>query len=226
MSNYKKLRITGELIVVTGLHIGTSEGFAAIGATDSPVIKHPINRLPIIPASSLKGKMRSLLAKSYNEQIAKNPTQDNIKILRLFGSSQVEKGQKPNNARLLFRDLQFINHEELKADGISSLTEIKFENTIDRITAIAKPRQIERVIPTSKFQFEAIYNVEDEEEIFEDFEMIVNGMKLLEYDYLGGHGSRGYGQVKFENLKVTSVFGELAEDKLSEINHIISNNKW
>ena len=56
--------------------------------------------------------------------------------------------------------------------------------------------------------------------------MIANGMKLLEYDYLGGHGSRGYGQVKFENLKVTSVFGELAEDKLSEINHIISNNKW
>ena len=95
MSNYKKLRITGELVIVTGLHIGTSEGFAAIGATDSPVIKHPINRLPIIPASSLKGKMRSLLAKSYNEQIAKNPTQDNIKILRLFGSSQVEKGQKP-----------------------------------------------------------------------------------------------------------------------------------
>jgi CRISPR-associated protein Csm3 len=26
-------------------------------------------------------------------------------------------------------------------------------------------------------------------------------MKLLEYDYLGGNGTRGYGQIKFRDMK-------------------------
>ena len=34
------------------------------------------------------------------------------------------------------------------------------------------------------------------------FGLILKGMKLLEEDYLGGCGSRGYGKVKFENLKI------------------------
>lgn len=42
---------------------------AAIGAVDSPVVKDVKTNLPMIPGSSLKGKMRSLLAKEFNEQI-------------------------------------------------------------------------------------------------------------------------------------------------------------
>ena len=34
-----KLEITGKIEVLTGLHIGGNEGFSAIGAIDSPVIK-------------------------------------------------------------------------------------------------------------------------------------------------------------------------------------------
>ena len=39
---YAKVKITAQIRLETGLHIGTSNAFAAIGATDSPVIKDPI----------------------------------------------------------------------------------------------------------------------------------------------------------------------------------------
>lgn len=61
---FNKLEITGTIKIETGMHIGASDGFAAIGAIDSPVIKDALTRKPYIPGSSLKGKMRSLLAKA------------------------------------------------------------------------------------------------------------------------------------------------------------------
>ena len=36
---YAKIQITGKVEVKTGMHIGGSSAFAAIGAVDSPVIK-------------------------------------------------------------------------------------------------------------------------------------------------------------------------------------------
>ena len=35
---YAKIQISGTIEVVTGMHIGGSDAFAAIGAIDSPVI--------------------------------------------------------------------------------------------------------------------------------------------------------------------------------------------
>ena len=62
---FAKIEITGTIEVVSGLHIGTSNAFSAIGAIDSYVIRDVYNNYPMIPGSSLKGKMRSLLAKRY-----------------------------------------------------------------------------------------------------------------------------------------------------------------
>ena len=69
---FAKIKFSAQIRLETGLHIGGSTAFAAIGAMDSPVIKDPITNLPIIPGSSLKGKMRTLLAKVYNEKVAEN----------------------------------------------------------------------------------------------------------------------------------------------------------
>ena len=68
--------------------LGGSGAFSAIGAVDSPVIKDPLTNLPVIPGSSLKGKMRTLLAKKYNEVPASDPSQDAECILSLFGSAE------------------------------------------------------------------------------------------------------------------------------------------
>ena len=215
---YAKLEITGKIEVVTGLHIGGSSAFAAIGAVDSPVVKDPLTNTPVIPGSSLKGKMRSLLAKQYNETPAEGPNFDAECIRSLFGSSEKNKER---TGRLLFSDAMMSNWEELKKRGLTSRTEIKFENSISRTTAGASPRQIERVIRGSEFPLNLVYEVADGSSVVEDFHLIRDGLTLLEYDYLGGSGSRGYGKIRFRDLSVEPVIGEIEEELLDQCREIL-----
>lgn len=218
-TNFSKIKFSGTIKVETGLHIGGSSEFAAIGAIDSPVIKDPLTNLPIIPGSSLKGKMRSLLAKALNEGTI--PTSDAFnhddeKIIRLFGASAAGDKKEVVSARLLFRDSILSNSDELNEKGARNYTETKFENTIDRFSAVANPRQIERVIRGSKFNFELIYDVTDATQATEDLETILLGFKLLENDYLGGSGSRGYGKVSFKDLKAQAIIGDFDIESLNQ----------
>ena len=219
---YGKLKITGKIELVTGLHIGGPSPFSAIGAVDSPIVKDVRNGNPVIPGSSLKGKLRTLLAKKYNEAVAE-PNEDNPKLTSLFGSSK--KGDI-KTGRLIFSDMTLANWEEMKKEGLTSKTEVKWENTIKRTTAEANPRQIERAIRGSKFDLDIVYDIvkyakkddiekdfieECKQEMIEDFEILKEGFKILQYDYLGGSGTRGYGKVKFTDLSVCLVVGDSAE---------------
>ena len=204
---YGKLKITGKIELVTGLHIGASNSFSAIGAVDSPIVKDVRNGNPVIPGSSLKGKLRTLLAKKYNEAVAE-PNEDNPKLTSLFGSSK--KGHI-KAGRLIFSDMTLANWEDMKKEGLTSKTEVKWENTISRSTAEANPRQIERAIRGSKFDLDIVYNVISKEEMIQDFEILKEGFKILQYDYLGGSGTRGYGKVKFTDLSVCLVVGDSSE---------------
>lgn len=209
-----KLEIKGIIKVNTGMHIGGSTQYAAIGAVDAPVIRDAYTRKPMIPGSSLKGKLRTLLVKSMvDSPILPQPDDDPDKIKRLFGSAKKENIQ---NSRLIFSDMIISNTEELKKLGINSTTEVKFENTINRATAVANPRQIERAIPGSEFDYSIIYNCEKEEDIVEDINNLVLGMKLLEYDYLGGHGSRGYGKVSFYKSSLQVVVGTVDDNIINK----------
>ena len=211
-----KLVIEGTIVLKTGMHISGSSDFSAIGAIDSPVVRDTLTRLPLIPGSSLKGKMRYLLAKELNNGILLNePNNDQDEILRLFGSSEKDKIRR---ARLKFNDIKLSNLAELETFNVSS-TEVKFENTIDRKTAVANPRQIERVIAGSKFDFEIFYNLDDIKEVEKDFENIKQGFDLLEFDYLGGHGTRGSGRIAFENLSVITAIGNF--EKINTLNEIL-----
>lgn len=213
---FSKIQITGTIEVVTGMHIGGSEAFAAIGAIDSPVIIDSLSRKPIIPGSSLKGKMRALLAKAYNPTVV-NHNDDSEKISRLFGSSA---NNKLMTSRLIFSDMILDNYDELYSKGLDSITEVKFENTISRTTSVANPRQIERVIRGSKFELNIIYDVlEDyQDQALDDIKILVEGMKLLQYDYLGGGGTRGNGKIKFSNVTADTVIGELPQELEDMIN--------
>lgn len=206
---YSKIEISGKIEVITGMHIGGSDAFAAIGAIDSPVIKDARTNRPIIPGSSLKGKLRALLAKQYNTK-GIDIKNDDERIQRLFGSSS--DNVKKRSSRLIFTDMQMLNAEELRNQGLFSMTEVKFENTINRCTGEANPRQIERAVRGSEFEFSLIYEVENQNEIEEDMETLCMGMKLLQYDYLGGHGSRGYGKIKFKELDMEVVIGEVEDN--------------
>ena len=192
-----KLLIECELVTITGMHIGGTDTFSAIGAVDSPVIRDVRTGLPIVPGSSLKGKLRCLLARSLTENIETLPRfdEDAEPVRRLFGSSKPVCA-----ARAQFADCFLSNYEEMQR---VRLTEVKTENAIDRVTSVANPRQIERVIPGVKFGVRITYNQVDAQQTKEDFTLLAKGMKLLEMDYLGGHGSRGSGRVSFRNFRVT-----------------------
>ena len=217
---FAKVKISGVLETVTGLHIGGSSAFSAIGAVDSPVIRDARTNMPMIPGSSLKGKLRTLLAKKYNQTVAKTPDEDAVCLTSLFGSAK--KGQV-KTSKILFNDMFLENMDELKYAGLTGATEVKFENSIQRTTAVAiYPRQIERVVRGAKFSMQLIYEVTDESEMVHDFEILKDGFQLLEYDYLGGSGSRGYGRVKIMDIRVEPVIGEVSEDVLSQCKKIMS----
>lgn len=211
---YSKIIINGELEIVTGLHIGTGGEFSAIGAVDSPVIRDKITNLPMIPGSTLKGKMRSLLARRFNTVMTNTPDDDAPEIVALFGGMKKQ-------SRLIFSDMYLTNYDEIKKSGLNDPTEIKYENTIKRLTSIANPRQIERVIRQSKFGVEIIYTADDDADIESDIKLLAEGMKLLQYDYIGGHGSRGYGKVKFNDLNAQIVIGDENEALEDNINNIL-----
>ena len=212
---YAKIEIKGEIKIETGMHIGGSAMFSAIGAIDSPVIRDVESDYPIIPGSSLKGKIRSLLAKKYNTNISNKYEDDAPEILRLFGNS---KSEKEKRSRLIFSDCILSNMEEFRKIGINGATEVKTENSINRLTAVAMPRQIERVIRGSVFPFSIIYDVINDNEISKDMALLSEGMSFLQYDYLGGHGSRGYGKISFHNVSLEPVIGEINGDIMNEIN--------
>jgi CRISPR-associated protein Csm3 len=85
--------------------------------------------------------------------------------------------------------------------GPNTFTEIKTENALDRVTAEANPRSLERVTAGSEFDFEMIvdvYRPRDKELL----QALFSAMALLEDSALGGSGSRGSGRIVFANLEV------------------------
>ena len=220
---YSKIKITGTINVETGMHIGASDGFSVIGAVDSPVAKDALSRIPYIPGSSLKGKIRSLVAKAYSDRgIAPKFNDQDDKVTRLFGAG-AGNNNHPKPSRLIFSDMIMENIEELKKNGVEDGTEVKEENTINPITAEANPRQIERVVRGAKFPLTIIYNAEkeNEKEMLEDIETVALGLKLLSYDYIGGHGSRGYGRVTIDNINVDCVVGDINKEILDKCNELL-----
>ena len=195
-------KIGGVITVETGLHIGGAKNSFDIGGLDTPVIKTP-NGVPYIPGSSLKGKIRSLLA--LREGCADIKEEPDL-LKKMFGYTGDKNDDKTaQKTRLIFRDahLDVDSFREKFEDAVleTTYTEGKFENTIDRTTgkaAGAGPRQIERVPVGAKFKFEVIINAYDGDDLQEMEEELYRGLTMLEDNYLGGSGTRGYGKVKLD----------------------------
>jgi hypothetical protein len=219
-----KLIIKAVLEVKTGMHIGASNDYAPIGAVDSVFIRDTLTKEPIIPGSSIKGKMRTLLAKVRDsDNILPAPEKDEAVILRLFGSAE------KNNT--LFSRLQFsdcmVQKESIEMfneiDTDTYLGEVKFENTINRGTGVANPRQIERVPAGMTFDFRLVYNIENEEQLDEDMKVLHDGLELLQLDYIGGHGSRGYGRIQFSHFTVEKFALGMEEPESVEVYETLFN---
>lgn len=213
---YSKIRISGKIILKSGLHIGGGGETSMIGAIDSPVVRDTLTKLPIIPGSSLKGKFRYLLAKYIGFEVGqKSHNEDAEQVLRLFGASN------SSDSKIILSRLQFMDchiSEDSRKNFLENdinLTEVKYENTINRFNLIASPRQIERITRGTTFNFEMIYNVDEPSEIEEDFENIQLMFDLMRNDYLGGGGTRGNGRIDFEAIQIQTVIGEYDSSNLS-----------
>lgn len=206
----KKVHIKGTIKAETGLHIGGSGQGMAIGGTDSPVLRDPITNVPYIPGSSLKGKMRSLLEKvtgnlNIHDRKAEPCKCGNCEVCVVFGVPAEADSKLPG--RLIVRDAfmkkDSVERLDKSANTDMPYTEVKTEVTIDRITSKANPRQIERVPAGAEFDMELVLNVYDEDNINEILNTVKTSLKLVEDDYLGGSGTRGYGQVKIDIENIT-----------------------
>ena len=208
----KKIKIQTSITLVTGLHIGGSSDNVEIGGIDNPVIKLATRgNEPYIPGSSLKGKMRCLL-----EQAAGAPKVGmDQKVNNLFGiteSRTLNTDNKPS--KLIVRDAILSKESKealLACDNLDMpYTENKWENVINRTKGIAEhPRQSERVPAGAVFNAEFVLNIWDDDKEDDLLALFEKGIRLLENDYLGGSGSRGYGQIKF---------GEFVKTELSDAN--------
>lgn len=211
-----KLKINAILRLETGLHIGGASDFAPIGAVDSPFIRDPYTRQPIIPGSSLKGKIRTLLARSLSDTPWLNDIETDKEVIKVLFGTAGKNGALAS--RLQFADIRLTEESlaRLRAMDLDTyIGEVKFENSINRITAVATPRQIERVPAGAEFAFSIIYNVEVMDEAVADMQLLSNGLKLLQMDYLGGNGSRGYGRVSFRDFAVEAF--SLNEESLQAL---------
>ena len=215
-----KIKISAVLEVVTGMHIGGSSEYSPIGAVDSPVISDPRTGQPVIPGSSLKGKMRTLLVRSMLGDKAEEPNRDPKEVKRLFGASA-----PIIKSRLQFADAFVVNADAFKNVG---LTEVKFENSINRGTRVANARQIERVVRGVKFAICIVYDAPDNEaEAAEDMKNLAKAMKLLQMDYLGGHGTRGSGRVSFSDISLSSPDKSVARELLEDVSqHFFAVEKY
>ncbi len=198
-----------QLELLSGMHITGGDDTFDIGGPDSQVIKNPLNGEPYIPGSSLKGKLRSLLDLKYGNVVEdKKKTKDkyDYKIdvnseakdcLVLFEPTE---GFNPQITRGIFRDLVLTENSKKEiqdALGERIFTEIKAENKINRFKGTAdSPRFIERV-PTGSCFVGYIDVMEfDGDPIDKLLDYLKEALDLLEYSFIGGSGSRGYGRVK------------------------------
>ncbi|MEO0584115.1 MAG: type III-A CRISPR-associated RAMP protein Csm3 [Bacteroidota bacterium] len=198
-----KIFIKGKIKVVTGLHIGGSKSDLDIGGVDLAVIKtSDRKRMPFIPGSSLKGKLRTMLARAEGSMEVKN---DSALIKSLFGHAAENSEEQTLPTRLIVRDAMLDEqafHASFDREDLDTrYTMVKWENTINRKTGTAEhPRQIERVPAGAQFSFEMIYNVFEDGQEKAHMDAIKEAMNMLQDDYLGGHGTRGYGQIAFEEV--------------------------
>jgi CRISPR-associated protein Csm3 len=136
-------------------------------------------------------------------------TTSGAKSSRLFGVAiDQQKNVLPEDIipqRLVVRDAKLLNWDELERAKNTDMpmTEVKTEVAIDRITSQANPRQIERVPAGAQFGFEFVLNLYSNDQEDDFVNMLFECMQLVQDDYLGGHGSRGYGRMKFHVKNLT-----------------------
>lgn len=219
---FGRVFVRGDILTVTGLHIGAGKEGLEIGGVDNPVMRDPLTNRPYIPGSSLKGKMRSLwekmtgaeqnfpIGRIKGKEVRVHVCDDseaykNCVVCPIYGVPGDKGSSSPT--RLVVRDVMMSDKEAERVEDEARtdlpFTEVKWEAAIDRVTSAATPRPMERVPARTRFEgMELVFSIYEPGDR-ERFIHVLEAMQLLQDDYLGGLGSRGSGKVVFENLSIS-----------------------
>jgi CRISPR-associated protein Csm3 len=193
----------------TGLRIGGSKDDMEVGGVEHPVLRDPLTKLPYIPGSSLKGKMRSLLEYKYDKVTSKGDPcgcgKSDCLVCKVFGPyKNVNHDLGPT--RLIVRDAHLTEEsrkdlERLRAEEGLLYAEAKPENIINRSTGVAATRGLrtqERIPAGTRFRLRLSIRIFHGDVKTKLIDFVNEGLKLLQEDYLGGSGTRGYGEIELE----------------------------
>lgn len=198
MSSFiKKIFVQGTIETITGLHISAYNESYELGILDHSVMRDQLTQQPFIPGSTLKGKLRALLEDCHAAD------GDSSNVETLFGVSR--KGTKHQPARILFRDA-FLTKESVSVHlpfADLPYTELKKELSVDRTTGRATPLLVERVAAGLFFNMQIIINIYEGDNEANFLNTLFLALDLMQDDYLGGRGSRGYGLVKIHIDSIT-----------------------
>jgi len=216
-----KVIIKSTIEVKTGMRIGGRTGGLKIGGLDLNVITDPFGK-PYIPGSSLKGKMRTLIErkegvlynkldkdrKPYKHECEDDASYKECPVCKVWGILGGTNLTVPTLTRIIVCDT-YLDESSITPEMQENLelkwTEVKFETAINRLTGTAlhgSLRQVERIPAGARFKdLEVIFSIFEENDK-DLLKKVFEAMELLEHDYLGGMGSRGYGRIAFKNIEV------------------------
>jgi CRISPR-associated protein Csm3 len=197
--------IKGTITCEAGLRIGGSQESIEIGGMENPIIRHPITDEPYIPGSSLKGKVRSLLELKHGKVSSDGEPCGcgQCPICQVFGPHK-NPHHRLGPTRILVRDAALTDDskkwlQKAQEDRGLFYAEVKTENIVNRLTGTAEhPRTIERVPAGTEFNFEIAVRLFEDDDENQIMSLVKEGLDLLQEDYLGSSGSRGYGKVSLD----------------------------
>jgi CRISPR-associated protein Csm3 len=250
----KKIVVKAELETLSGLHIGGSDVGLKIGGADKVVVKDPRTGRPYIPGSTLKGKIRCLLEKAgfccpseggpfqarYHDRGDRGKPKwgscqcGKCLVCQLFGVAAEKAGGESNiraAGRLIFRDAQLSEDSAREMENWRYLSapyvEAKTEVSIDRVTSAANPRNFERVPAGARFELVVVIDIFDGDPENDYLDLLRQGFELLQNDYLGGQGSRGYGWVRIDekNIEATAYDTSTMKETKLDLSKIQAQNK-
>lgn len=202
------IKCTAKIKILTGMLVGGQKEGIMIGGIDNPIIRNPVTGRPYLPGSTLKGRFRMALELKYrdtnDEPFGVGPSTNignRSLVVKMFGSGSPKKIEQPT--RCIFRDSYLSSGFE-----DYSQTEEKTEVKMDRYKQSAMKggnRTSERIADGAKFDFEVMIRIfeDDNEDEFQN--RIREAIHIIELEYLGGSGTRGYGRVKFEDLNFERI---------------------
>ena len=210
------VEVKGVIVLKEGLRVGGTKESVGIGETDNPIIRHPVTRRPYLPGSSIKGKIRSLLEQKYSirsQETGRPCDCGNCFVCSLFGCGSTTATNEPS--RLIFRDAQLSpeSEQELNETLPGSFAEVKTEIAMDRNkgkTVTGSLRQQERIPAGAKFDFSFTVRLfeEDNARRADYFKKLSEAFEMIEKEYLGGSGTRGYGQVDMMTADLSKHMSE------------------